>query len=176
MATAFTLLQVCHATLRAQASGLLAQPSRLRHHWRADKDQSNVKLHLSTRQTERRRRLLFGQGFYGDHILIFERTGSTELHTLRISVAEVAVVSDTFVRRKSHHAKRAGKQAHLAADATIGNNFDLAVGLPLDRYGSTNRRTGCVGTMDAHHRLIELLLIEISNANTRERRLEGTLM
>src|SRR5262249_32304209 len=109
------------------------------------------------------------QGFHGHHILVFERTRGAELHTLRIAVAEITIMSHALVRREPHHAERTGEQAHLAANAAIGNDLDLAVGLALNRYGRAYCCARRIGTMYAHHRLIELLFVEISNPDTRER-------
>lgn len=119
----------------------------------------------SVRQTEGRCRFLFGQRFYGNHVCILERAWGAKLHALRVAIAEVAVVSHTLLRRETHHAKGASEETHLAPNAAAIDDLDLAVGLTLDRHGRAHRRAWRIGTMHTHHRLIELLLVEIGNSD-----------
>jgi hypothetical protein len=128
------------------------------------------------RQTEGSRRFLFCQGFNRYNIFVLKRTGSAELHALRIAIAKVTVMRHTFVRRKTHHAKGTRKETHFAADTTVIEDFDLTVRLPLNSHGRTHRRARRIGTVYTNHRLIELFFIEIGDPNTGECRKEPSLM
>jgi hypothetical protein len=50
-----------------------------------------------------------------------------ERHTLRVAPAEITVLRHSTLLVKAHDAERAGKETHLAPDATIIDDDDLPV-------------------------------------------------
>jgi hypothetical protein len=86
---------------------------------------------------------------------------------LGISSTEVAILRHPFFWRKTHHAKWTGQETHFATDTPVIHYLNLPVGLTLDRHGGTYRRTWGVSTVDADHRLIELLLVKIRDTDAR---------
>jgi hypothetical protein len=108
--------------------------------------------------------LLCGGGS-NDNISKFKSARGAKLHALRVTVTEITVLGNPFIRREPHYTEGTRQETHLAANTAIVDNFDLPICLTLDRYRWTYRRARRIGAMHTHHRLIELFLVEIRHPN-----------
>jgi hypothetical protein len=101
--------------------------------------------------------------------------GITECHTLGIPIAKIALKHFLPPRIKPHGAKRAGGNAHLAADAKIVIDHDPAgFGFPMNSFFGTGGHARRVFTVLAADREKPCLASPRKNANPRLGRIADT--
>src|SRR6266581_1100866 len=107
---------------------------------------------------------------------VLQRVVGADLYALRVAAAEVAVVRYVLLFVEPHHAKRAGDQAHLAADALVVVDEDAAVGVTGDGVGGAVAEAGGVLAVEAGDGHVHRLVHEIVHEDACLGRLKGALM